>query len=189
MTASDLTIKDAKGNVLPLTDSDIAVTVPANAIASGTYTVTVGPKSGTKNVTGSASATLTLYASDISDAIELDATAQAELAKAAYYTGSQITKDTTKFVGHIYKKETTQYLDQNQYTVEFGTNVNAGSEAGIVRIVGKNTYAGSVKEYKFAITPATIKKTEVTDVEYKEGATDKDYAPTVTITAENGDIR
>ena len=187
LTASDLTIKDAKGNVLPLTDSDIAVTVPANAIASGTYTVTVGPKSGTKNVTGSASATLTLYASDISDAIELDATAQAELAKAAYYTGSQITKDTTKFVGHIYKKGTTQYLDQNQYTVEFGTNVNAGSEAGIVRIVGKNTYAGSVKEYKFAITPATIKKTEVTDVEYKEGATDKDYAPTVTITAENGD--
>ena len=187
LTASDLTIKDAKGNILPLTDNDVTVTVPANAIASGTYTVTIGPKSGTKNVTGSTTATLTLYASDISDAIELDATAKTELAKAAYYTGSQITKDTTKFNGHIYKKGTTQYLDQNQYTVEFGTNVNAGTNAGIVRIVGKNTYAGSVKEYTFDITPATIKKKEATDVEYKEGATYKDYAPTVTITAENGD--
>ena len=187
LTASDLTIKDTKGNILPLTDNDVTVTVPANAIASGTYTVTIGPKSGTKNVTGSTTATLTLYASDISDAIELDATAKTELAKAAYYTGSQITKDTTKFNGHIYKKGTTQYLDQNQYTVEFGTNVNAGTNAGIVRIVGKNTYAGSVKEYTFDITPATIKKKEATDVEYKEGATYKDYAPTVTITAENGD--
>ena len=93
LTASDLTIKDTKGNILPLTDNDVTVTVPANAIASGTYTVTIGPKSGTKNVTGSTTATLTLYASDISDAIELDATAKTELAKAAYYTGSQITKD------------------------------------------------------------------------------------------------
>ena len=62
LTASDLTIKDAKGNILPLTDNDVTVTVPANAIASGTYTVTIGPKSGTKNVTGSTTATLTLYA-------------------------------------------------------------------------------------------------------------------------------
>ena len=187
LTASDLTIKDANGKELSLTDNDITVTVPSNAITSGTYTVTIGPKSGTKSVTGSTTATLTLYGANIADAIDLDATAQAELVKAAYYTGSQITKDTTKFVGHIYKKGTTQYLDQNQYSVEFGTNVNAGTEAGIVRIVGKNTYAGSVKEYKFNITAATIKKVEVADAEYKEGATDKDYAPAVTITAENGD--
>ena len=187
LTASDLTIKDANGKELSLTDNDITVTVPSNAIASGTYTVTIGPKSGTKSVTGSITATLTLYGANIADAIDLDATAQAELVKAAYYTGSQITKDTTKFVGHIYKKGTTQYLDQNQYSVEFGTNVNAGTEAGIVRIVGKNTYAGSVKEYKFNITAAAIKKVEAADAEYKEGATDKDYAPAVTITAENGD--
>ena len=187
LTRNDLIIKDANGKELSLTDNDITVTVPSNAIASGTYTVTIGPKSGTKSVTGSTTATLTLYGANIADAIDLDATAQAELVKAAYYTGSQITKDTTKFVGHIYKKGTTQYLDQNQYSVEFGTNVNAGIEAGIVRIVGKNTYAGSVAEYKFNITVAPIKKVEVADAEYKEGATDKDYAPAVTITAENGD--
>lgn len=189
VTASDLTIKDAKGNVLPLTDNDITVTVPSNAVASGTYTVTIGPKSGTKNVTGSTTAALTLYAKDINDVVDstcLDTVATAELNKAAYYTGSQITKDASKFVGHILKKGTTEYLDKNQYSVEFDTNVNAGT--GYVLIVGKNTYAGSVAKIPFTIQKATIAANDikVANVEYKEGD-GKDYKPAVTITAKTAD--
>ena len=189
VTASDLTIKDAKGNVLPLADKDITVTVPANAIASGAYTVTIGPKSGTKNVTGSTTATLTLYAKDINDVVDstcLDTDATAELNKAAYYTGSQITKDASKFVGHILKKGTTDYLDKNQYSVEFDTNVDA--DTGYVLIVGKNTYAGSVAKIPFTIQKATVdeKDIKVANVEYKEGD-GKDYKPAVTITAKTAD--
>ena len=193
VTASDLTIKDAKGNVLPLTDNDITVTVPSNAVASGTYTVTIGPKSGTKNVTGSTTATLTLYAKDINDVVDtttnltsLDKDAKDELNKTAYYTGSQITKDASKFVGHILKKGTTDYLDKNQYSVEFDTNVDAGT--GYVLIVGKNTYAGSVAKIPFTIQKATVdeKDIKVANVEYKEGD-GKDYKPAVTITAKTAD--
>ena len=196
VTPSDLTIKDAKGNVLPLTDKDITVTVPSNAVASGTYTVTIGPKSGTKNVTGSTTAALTLYAKDINDVVDtttpttnntsLDKDAKDELDKVAYYTGSQITKDASKFVGHILKKNTTEYLDKNQYSVEFDTNVNAGT--GYVLIVGKNTYAGSVAKIPFTIQKATIAANDikVANVEYKEGD-GKDYKPAVTITAKTAD--
>ena len=193
VTPSDLTIKDAKGNVLTL-DKDITVTVPSNAVASGTYTVTIGPKSGTKNVTGSTTAALTLYAKDINDVVDstcLDTVATAELNKTAYYTGSQITKDASKFVGHILKKDTKntakpEYLDKNQYSVEFDTNVNAGT--GYVLIVGKNTYAGSVAKIPFTIQKATIAANDikVANVEYKEGD-GKDYKPAVTITAKTAD--
>ena len=188
LTGSDLTIKDAKGNILSL-DNDVTVTVPANAIASGTYTVTIGPKSGTKNVTGSTTATLTLYAKDINDVVDitsLDKDAMAELNKAAYYTGSQITKDASKFVGHILKKNTTEYLDKNQYSVEFDTNVD--TDTGYVLIVGKNTYAGSVAKIPFTIQKATVdeKDIKVANVEYKEGD-GKDYKPVVTITAKTAD--
>ena len=183
---SDVTIKDANGNTLSLSE-DIEVTVPTNAVSSGTYTVTISPKSGNTNVTGSITASLTLYASDIANAIELDDVAKAELESESYYTGSQVTKDISKFTGHILKNDgTNEYLDQNQYTVEFGTNVNAGENAGIVRIVGKNTYAGSAAEYTFDITPADISKKEIADTEYKEGATNSDYAPAITLTAVNG---
>ena len=188
VTPSDLTIKDAKGNVLTL-DKDITVTVPSNAVASGTYTVTIGPKSGTKNVTGSTTAALTLYAKDINDVVDitsLDKDAMAELNKAAYYTGSQITKDASKFVGHILKKNTTEYLDKNQYSVEFDTNVD--TDTGYVLIVGKNTYAGSVAKIPFTIQKATVdeKDIKVANVEYKEGD-GKDYKPVVTITAKTAD--
>ena len=163
-----------RGNVLPLTDNDITVTVPSNAVASGTYTVTIGPKSGTKNVTGSTTAALTLYAKDINDVVDstcLDTVATAELNKAAYYTGSQITKDASKFVGHILKKGTTEYLDKNQYSVEFDTNVNAGT--GYVLIVGKNTYAGSVAKIPFTIQKATIAANDIKAVSYTH-LTEKD---------------
>ena len=188
LTGSDLTIKDAKGNILSL-DNDVTVTVPSNAVASGTYTVTIGPKSGTKNVTGSTTAALTLYAKDIKDVVDitsLDKDAMAELNKAAYYTGSQITKDASKFVGHILKKNTTEYLDKNQYSVEFDTNVD--TDTGYVLIVGKNTYAGSVAKIPFTIQKATVdeKDIKVANVEYKEGD-GKDYKPVVTITAKTAD--
>ena len=182
---SDITIKDAAGNNLTL-GNDIQVTVPDEAINSGSYTITITPKTGNKNVSGSVTANLVIYANNIEDVIKLDNTADAEVKRAETYTGSQITKDTSKIIGHIQDKTTGKAFDQNDYRVEFGTNVNAGN--GVVRIVGLRSYEGSVAEYTFTINKANKKDAKISDVVFQEGAKPEDYKPEITITATGGNV-
>ena len=184
---ADVTIKDAAGNTLSLTN-DIQVSVPDNAIDSGSYTITITPKTGNKNVTGSVTANLVLYAKNISEAIDLDATASGEINRPETYTGQQITKDVAKIVGHINKKGEAVKFDQNDYRVEFGTNVDAGTNAGVVRIVGLRSFEGSVAEYNFTINKANKKEAKVGDVIIIDGAKAEDYKPEITLTATGGKV-
>lgn len=71
------------------------------------------------------------------------------------YTGSQLKPDVTvTYNGTTLTKNT-------DYTVSYGQNINAGTDAGTVTITGKGTYYGTITK-KFTINRASISGSTVT---------------------------
>ena len=136
----------------------------------GTYEVKVTPK--TENVTGETKATVRVTDSSLSGVDFKTAYAKA----AEEYTGEQIVKDITK-LGGVYFADGTK-LDSSNYKIEFGKNIDAGDNKGVIRIVGQNSYANSVKEITFDINKAVVSADTVTYnkvVEEKDTATPSAY--------------
>ena len=157
-TGEELTLKD-----------DVTFDAVPNAV--GTYEVKVTP-SATGNVTGETKATVR-----VTDSASLSgATFKNTYATAAEeYTGEQIVKDVTK-LGDVYINGTK--LDSSNYKIEFGKNIDAGANKGVIRIVGQNSYKNSVEEVTFNINKAVVSADTVTYnkvVEKKDTATPSAY--------------
>ena len=146
------------------------VTFDTSAInGAGTYTVKVSPNSG--NVTGETTATVRVADTSLSGAKFANDYATA----AEEYTGEQIVKDVTK-LGDVYIGN--KKLDSSNYKIEFGKNVDAGKDKGVIRIVGQNSYKNSVAEVTFNINKAAVTADTVTYnkvVEKKDIATPSAY--------------
>ena len=181
-TAKDFTtnvhFKDADGNDLNLL-GDVDVTVPDNVINYGTYTLTLTPKKGNKNVTGTATASFTIASKSLSNA-KFKGQTYAEAAEE--FTGSQVTKDITK-LGVVYLGS--EKLDPADYEIQFGDNVKAGTNAGEIYIVGKRTYEGSKATITFEIKKATVTTKDLEASEYvtynKDAKKASDYATDINL--------
>ena len=149
--------------------NDVNFDAVPNAV--GTYEVKVTP-SATGNVTGETKATVR-----VTDSASLrGATFKNAYATAAEeYTGEQIVKDVTK-LGEVYIGNTK--VDSSNYKIEFGKNIDAGANKGVIRIVGQNSYKNSVAEVTFNINKAAVTADTVTYnkvVEKKDTATPSAY--------------
>ena len=159
------------GESLTLAD-DVAFDAVPNA--SGTYEIKVTPL--TDNVTGETKATVRVADTSLSGAHFGNAYATT----AEEYTGEQIVKDITK-LGSVYLKDSKGNdvkLDSSNYKIEFGKNVDAGDDKGVIRIVGQKSYANSVAEVTFDINKAIVSADTVTYskvVEKKDTATPSAY--------------
>lgn len=161
LSQNDITFTDAAGEVLNLYN-DVTVTIPDDAINYGTYTVSITPKTNNKNVVSATTATVTVFSEDIS-AAEFDTAGQAYAEKAEEYTGSQITKDLTKLTKVMLDGK---QMDPADYEITFGSNVNAGDNAGVIYIKGKRTYEGSQAVINFNINPAKVSAATVSTADY-----------------------
>ena len=136
---------------------------------AGTYTVKVSSNSA--NVTGETTTTVRVADTSLSGAhFSNDYATTAE-----EYTGEQIVKDITK-LGDVYIGD--KKLAPENYKIEFGTNVNAGTNKGVIRIVGQNSYKNSVAEVYFNINKAVISTDTITYnkvVEKKDTSTPSAY--------------
>ena len=179
-TTSNVHFKDADGNDLNLF-SDVDVTVPDNVINYGTYTLTLTPKKGHKDVTGTATASFTIASKSLSSAAFVGK-GQTYAKAAEEFTGSQVTKDITK-LGDVYLGGTK--LDPADYEIQFGDNVKAGNDAGEIYIVGKRTYEGSKATITFDINKATVTTKDLEASEYvtynKDAKKASDYATDINL--------
>ena len=180
LTASDLTytFKDAKtGETLALTSSkDVDIVVPAGVKGTGSYTVEIKAKQNQKNVTGSTTATLKVVGADLSTA-EFVASAYKDKSKNVLadeeYTGEAVTKSADK-LGSL--KVGGLNISEDQYTIEYADNTNAGTAKLIVK--GKNSFEGSQAEFTFTINPATVTNNTIKankSVEVKDTQKADDY--------------
>ena len=164
--------KDTKD---PLTlDTDVDVTIPNDAVKVGTYNVTITPKAGNTKVTGSTTAVLSIYASNIADASFKKGTQLMEsngsLTVSKYYTGEPVTFTTDEIgVPTITKNSKDTPLNDTDYEIKYSDNINAGTTAKLT-LVGKDSYVNSSKEYTFTINKTPV--TEVTRNEYVEEIAD-----------------
>ena len=179
-TTSNVHFKDADGNDLNLF-SDVDVTVPDNVINYGTYTLTLTPKKGHKDVTGTATASFTIASKSLSSAAFVGK-GQTYAKAAEEFTGSQVTKDITK-LGDVYLGG--EKLDPADYEIQFGDNVKAGTNAGEIYIVGKRTYEGSKATITFDINKATVTTKDLEASEYvtynKDAKKASDYATDINL--------
>ena len=164
--------KDTKD---PLTlDTDVDVTIPNDAVKVGTYNVTITPKAGNTKVTGSTTAVLSIYASNIADAsfkkgIHL-MESHGSLTVSKYYTGEPVTFTADEIgVPTITKDSKDTPLRDTDYEIKYSDNINAGTTAKLT-LVGKDSYVNSSKEYTFTINKTPV--TEVTANEYVEKIAD-----------------
>ena len=160
------------GDTLTLAD-DVSFDSVPNSV--GTYEVSVSPR--TDNVTGKTKATVRVTDASSLSTAEFGTT---YATSAEEYTGEQIVKDVTK-LGNVYITDSNKQkvkLDPSNYKIEFGKNIDAGKNKGIIRIVGQGSYKNSVKEIKFDITPAVVTADTVTYnkiVEKKDTVTPSEY--------------
>ena len=165
--------KDTKD---PLTlAADVDVTIPNDAVKVGTYTVTITPKSGNTKVTGSTTAVLSIYATNIADAVFKKGTNPTESGSAGsysigtginkYYTGEPVTFTADEIGVPTYKNAP---LKDTDYEIKYSNNTNAGTAK--LTLVGKDSYVNSSKEYTFTINKTPV--TEVTRNEYVEEIAD-----------------
>ena len=184
--------KDSKKELSLFDYVDIAI--PNNAVEAGKYTVTITPKATTSKskLTGETTAELSIFATDINTAEFYDIFASipkktetkvpASGNKKAtynfdsitkYYTGEPVTF-TTDEIGVPTVDANHTPLKATDYEITYANNINAGTAN--MFLIGKDSYANSIKNYTF-----TIRKTPVTDVkasEYVEkinGAKPEDY--------------
>ena len=174
--ATAISFTDADGNPLNLS-GDVVIEGLDKAVNYGTYTVTITPAKGNKNITGQTTAQFSIFSKDISDAKFSQSIAAQE------YTGSQITPDVSKLKVTLNNKE----VDPADYSIEYGENVNAGT--GYIYIVGKRTYEGSKAAVPFTINQATVSELKTADyvIFNKDAKSVDDYAKAIglTVTAKN----
>ena len=128
----------------------------------GSHTVTITPATNNKNVTGSTTATVRISDTQLTGATfeNKDYAEQAE-----EYTGERIEKDIAKLGSVMLDGKP---LDSSNYDIQFGTNIDAGTDKGVIRIIGKNSYVGSEAEVYFDINPAEVTKETITYNKYVE---------------------
>ena len=154
-------------------EKDVAFDAVPNNV--GTYEVKVSPL--TENVTGTTKATVRVTDASSLSTAEFGTT---YATSAEEYTGEQIVKDVTK-LGNVYIKDNNNQrvkLDPSNYKIEFGKNIDAGKNKGIIRIVGQGSYKNSVKEIKFDINKAAVTTDTITYnkvVEKKDTVTPSAY--------------
>ena len=175
--------KDTKKPLDDLYDY-VDIDIPNNAVSKGTYTVTITPKATTSSnkLTGQTTAELAIFTSDIKKAeFKLkdgtkteDNTSGNKIPETTvkkYYTGEPVTF-TTDEIGVPTIGSTP--LNATDYEITYANNTNAGTAN--MFLIGKDSYANSIKNYTF-----TISKTPVSDVtanKYVEkinGAKPEDY--------------
>ena len=138
----------------------------------GSHTVTITPATNNKNVTGSTTATVRIADTQLTGAtFENDAYAT----QPEEYTGERIEKDITKLGSVMLNGKP---IDSSNYDIQFGTNIDAGTNKGVIRIIGKNSYTGSEAEVYFNINPAKVTADTITYnkfVEKKDTTNPEDY--------------
>ena len=170
---NNVTFTDSTGKSLELME-DVEIIVPENVKDFGTYTLGVKAAKDNKNVIGETTGSFSIYSKSIENATFENVT---YLNEAEEFTGDQVTKDVEK-LGRV--KLDGKEVDKADYRIEFGTNMNAGTDKGVIYIVGQRTYEGSKAVIKFDINKAVVKTSDVTTNEYvsydKEAKSPADYA-------------
>ena len=151
-----------------LTD-ELDIVIPEYTLGAITsFTIKITPKAAVEGnglLTGTASATVNVYSSDINDAYfssEYENTSHQIVKPVKYYTGEDVTFSKAEIgVPHVQVKGDWAPLDPEDYELTYTNNVNAGTAN--MYIVGKRSYANSIKPLTFE-----IKKTPVTAVSRNE---------------------
>ena len=170
----NITYKDKETGEPLSISGDVDVTIPTNTVKAGRYTVTITAKAGRK-VTGSTTAVLSIYASNIANAVFKKGTTQMEntasginkLTISKYYTGEPVTFTTDEIGVPTIGSGTP--LENSDYEITYANNTNAGTTAKMF-LIGKSSYENSIKEYNFTINKTPV--TEVTANDYVEKIAD-----------------
>ena len=150
----------------------VNIDIPNNAVNAGKYTVTITPAvtTGNTKLTGSLTAELSLYASNINDAVfkknnttmETTASGVNTISVEKYYTGEPVTF-TADEIGVPTVGDNAPLTDKD-YEITYSNNTNAGTAN--MFLIGKSSYENSIKKYNFTINKTPV--TEVTRNEYVE---------------------
>ena len=169
----------------------VDIDIPNNAVEAGKYTVTITPKATTSSskLTGKTTAELSIFATDINTAVfkigtnAKETTVPGSAGKkdtynfnsiTKYNTGEPVTFTTDEIGVPTVGANSTPLIKDSDYEITYSDNTNAGTAK--MFLIGKGSYANSIKNYTF-----TISQTPVTDVkasEYVEkinGAKPEDY--------------
>jgi len=186
LTADDITFKDKDTNEVLSIFDDVDINIPNDAVNSGKYTVTITPKAGHSMVTGSATAELAIYATDIKEttlkknrvATEESNTSSGKTTYKVkdsikkYYTGEPVTF-TTDEIG-VPTTEQNAPLTDKDYEITYSNNTNAGTAK--MFLIGKSSYENSIKEYTFTIKQTPVSELSANDyVEKIADAKAEDY--------------
>ena len=169
----NITYKDKETGESLSISGDVDVTIPTNTVKAGKYTVTITAKAGRK-VTGSTTAVLSIYASNITNAVFKKGTTPMEsttgginsLTVSKYYTGEPVTFTTDEIGVPTIGSGTP--LENSDYEITYANNTNAGTAK--MFLIGKSSYENSIKEYNFTINKTPV--TEVTANDYVEKIAD-----------------
>ena len=189
----DITYKDKDTNEILTIDNDVDVTIPTNAVNVGKYTVTITAKPG-KKVTGSTTAELAIYATNIQDTTlkkkwncnrrqlihqSGKTTYKVKDNIKKYYTGEPVTF-TTDEIG-VPTTEQNAPLTDKDYEITYSNNTNAGTAK--MFLIGKSSYENSIKEYSFNILKTPVSKIEANDyVDEIVNAKPEDYKAAMGLT-------
>ena len=173
ITSVAITYKDKDTNEVLAIANDVDVTIPNDAVKVGKYTVTITAKAG-KKVTGSTTAELSIYATNIAETtLKKNGTATEETVSPVgtykikdnikkYYTGEPVTF-TTDEIGVPTTTGSTPLKDSD-YEITYSNNTNAGTAK--MFLIGKDSYENSIKEYNFTISKTPV--SEITANDYVE---------------------
>jgi M6 family metalloprotease-like protein len=145
-------------------DTDAFTIVPETDLGAGTYTASV-TVSGENGITAGFNVSFTVNPKVT--------TLTVESISDQTFTGSQITPTVTV------KDGANTLTPSTDYTVAYGTNINAGTDAGNVTVTGVGNYAGSTGNAAFTIIPKVIALTveSISDQTF----TGSQITPTVTV--------
>ena len=159
----------------------VDIDIPNNAVSKGTYTVTITPKATTSSnkLTGNTTAELAIFTSDIKQAVfKLNGTPKEDnnnripdSTVKKYYTGEPVTF-TTDEIGVPTIGNTP--LNATDYEITYANNTNAGTAN--MFLIGKDSYANSIKNYTFTIYKTPVEAVTASKyVEKINGAKPEDY--------------